>query len=84
MTEENKNFYRNAALYTKKKGIVKRVDIEIDHPAVLEAMQTMANEYKESVYIVREFIANDSEYQEKPPHKIASDWFVLEVKPDEA
>ena len=81
MSEEN--LYRNAALYTKKGGFIDgRIDIDLFNEETIQWLQKMANAKKQDVYVIREFIANDAEYQEKRPEQLASDWYVMKVEPE--
>jgi hypothetical protein len=82
MSEEN--LYRNAALYMKKGGFIKsdRIDIDPFDGETLQWLQKIANSKNQDVYVIREFIANDAEYQEKRPEQLASDWYVMKVEPE--
>lgn len=64
----------NAGVYTDKHGIAWRGDIDLkeDIPALLEVAKGMNS----VIYVIREGVANDAEYQEKRPKQMYSDWYV--------
>ena len=73
--------YENGAIYSKKNGLMYRGDYDINDDKFIEDLKQLANRIDEPVYVLREFVANDSAYQEKPPYKLVTDWYALEVKP---
>jgi len=82
--------YENASIYIDKDGFIKNIDgklaqfiIDTDKPEHIEDLQFMADNEKKTVYLIREFIAVDADYQDHHPKKCAKDWYLLEVKPND-
>ena len=85
--------YENAAYFMKKEGKMKtagfwhtdegvvREDFDTEDIDGMRNLQNIANAKNASVYVIREFIANDALYQEKRPDQLDKDWFVFEIKP---
>lgn len=81
--------YENVSLYIEREGFVKdskgklgQYTYDLDDPKQIAALQFMANNNKKSVYVVREFVAVDADYQDQHPKKSAKDWYILEIKPE--
>jgi len=72
--------YENAALWSKKEGFFEKGSYDTDNEVDQNRIQGIANATGNSVYLIREFIVVDAEYQEQPPSKCAKDWFVKEYK----
>lgn len=80
--------YENVSVYIEKDGFIKNIEgklaqftIDTDNPEHIEDLQFMANNENKPVYLIREFIAVDADYQDHHPRKCAKDWFIIEVKP---
>lgn len=80
MMEEK--IYRNAGLYSKRNGIFEKGDYDLSDVETMTRIHELAVKYGEPVYVLREFIVVDAEYQDQPPNRCAKDWYVLEVKPE--
>lgn len=73
--------YENAALWSRKSGFFEKGTYDTDDTVFTTRLQEIANGTGEPVYLIREFIVVDAEYQDQAPSKCAKDWFVLELKP---
>ena len=75
--------YRNAAIWSdKQRKFIEKGDYDLEDGSVLQHLQDLANAEQKPVYVVREFIVVDSEYQDQPPSKSARDWYVWKVDPE--
>lgn len=81
---ENQTVYQNVGLYStqKRKFMLRMPEFDFNNAEHIATAKKIANDLKGSIYVVREFVVEDSLYQEEAPQKIAKDWYVLEVKPD--
>ena len=80
--------YENASVYIDKDGFIKNTHgklaqftIDTDNQQHIDDLQLIADREQKTVYLVREFIAVDADYQDHHPRKCAKDWYLLEVKP---
>lgn len=81
--------YENASIWIEKEGFIKNDQgklaqfiIDTDIVEHMEDLQDMANNSKKNVYVIREFVAVDADYQDQHPKKSAKDWYLLEIKPE--
>ena len=74
--------YENAALWSKKRGFFDKGTYEVTDE-LTDKLHVIANELKDSVYLIREFIVVDAEYQDQAPSKCAKDWYVLKIDPSD-
>jgi len=82
--------YENASIYIDRDGFIKNLDgklaqftIDTDNVEHIEDLQYMADNEKKTIYLIREFVAVDADYQDQHPKKSAKDWYLLEVKPND-
>ena len=81
--------YENSSIWFDKGGFVKTPDGKIgqyvydtDNPKHVESLQFMADNNKQPLYLIREFIAVDADYRDEHPKKVdPKDWFVLKLDP---
>lgn len=74
--------YENAALWSRKKGFFEKGTYNDEDMDLIVRMDGLAHAYGEPVYMIREFVVVDAEYNDHAPSKVLKDWYVLESKPN--
>lgn len=80
--------YENASIYIEKKGFAKdpygkmgQYEFDTDNEKHMKNLQDLANLYQTPVYLIREFVAIDADYQDHHPKKSSRDWHLLKIEP---
>jgi hypothetical protein len=81
--------YENSSIYIENDGFIKTLSgklaqftIDTDNKDNIEDLQNIANNNNKPVYLIREFVAVDSNYQDHHPKKSAKDWYILKINPN--
>lgn len=80
--------YENASIWVEKSGFMKDGDgklsqftVDTENIECMNSLKNLATLGGNTIYVVREFIAVDADYQDQHPKKSDKNWFLLEVKP---
>ena len=68
--------------FLKDAGDLHQFTYDTDNVEHVTNLQKLANYLKSTVYLIREFVAVDANYQDQHPKKSDKNWYLLEVKPE--